>query len=157
MKTLENAKRTMRRTMGRVIAVATFSAMAIAAAPAQATTANATDAFYRTAAVPTSNQNAARIIPAELTIGIELAHGYGHNRGNDRHRNEGHNSRRNDRGRSDSRRGDSRHHDRQRRHYGASEGHYGRGHNKHGSSRRDRSHGHGGHRRFLQRFHQRHH
>lgn len=80
MKTLENAKRTVHRTMGRIIAAATFGAIAIAAAPVQAAeqAVGISDALYRTGESQVSRQNEPRLVEAEFSVGINLGHGFGH-------------------------------------------------------------------------------
>lgn len=110
MKNLENARQTMRQTMGRVIAAAALGAMAFASVPAQA--ADVSDALYRTETVQPNNQNAARLMPTDLSIGINPGHIFSHRR--DRHRHSD----------SHSRRHENRYYGRSRRNNRSSEGYY---------------------------------
>ena len=127
MKTLENARRTMRQTMGRVIAAAAFSAMALASVPAQA--ADVSNALYRAETVQPNNQNAARLMPTDLSIGINLGHIFSHRR--NRHRNRHRHSD------SHSRRNENRYYDRSRRNNRSSEGYYNERHESRRGSRRN--------------------
>ncbi len=130
MKTLENARRTMRQTMGRVIAAAAFGAMAIASVPAQA--ADASDALYRTDTVQPNNQHAARLMPTDLSIGIDLGHIFSHRR--DRHKDRHRHSD------SHSQRNENRYYGRSRRHKRSSEGYHSERHeSRRGSMRNGRS------------------
>ena len=86
MKTLQNTKRIMQRSMSRILAIATLGAIAMASVPAHAAdqavnqAAKLSDAVYRTAGTQSINQNQPRLVKAEFSVGINFGHGFGHSK-----------------------------------------------------------------------------
>lgn len=92
MKTIENTQPCWSRTIPRVMAAAVFSVMTIAWGPAQA--AEPGNSLYRATEAQAGSRNAAHVIPAGLSIDINLGHIFSRpgrddrNPGSSSHRNE---------------------------------------------------------------------
>lgn len=98
MKTLQNSAQIMRITLRRILVVAAFGVIAIAAVPAQAADKEGgfSDAVYRTDGSQSESQGKARLVPAEFSIGINLGHGiginFGHGFGHSKYQKHHHNN-----------------------------------------------------------------
>jgi len=81
MNSLDNLKKTMRKTLGRITLAATLGAIAIASTPVHAEQASGiSDTLYRTGGSQVFTQNQAGLVKAEFSVGINFGHKFGHSR-----------------------------------------------------------------------------